>query len=891
MLRLTLAQMRRSLGRLTAAGVAIAIGTAFVAATLIAGAVITRTSYDAVAASYADADLVVTSDDSVSAATVEALAQGDAVAAVDGRLSTWVELSNGSRRTVQQLVPVASDPRLDAQRVVDGRSPDEAGEIALPPAVAERLGVGIGDTLTAHVGQWADDAPGAPADGAAADGAASDPGVDPGVDPEAGPRWVERTEELTVVGVVQDPYGAYAQSGGAGVLTRAELEQWAGDQAVDGGDLTYDSAVVALADGADVEAARAALGEAVPADATVRTKDEQAQVMTAELTDGADVFTVIVLCFAAVALLVAALVISNTFQVLIAQRTRTLALLRCVGADRRQLRGSVLLEATLLGLAASLAGLLLGTGAAQAALWALGRMSLEVPLPATVSITPAVVLVPLLVGTLVTVLASFAPARAATRVAPLAALRPADAPAVTQRRNRPRLVLSVLLTVGGFALLAIAAVFGRSLGDLLGPLVGVLGGALSFVGVVVGSVFWLPRVVGACGRLVGRGGASARLAAANTVRNPRRTAATSTALLIGVTLVTMMSTGAASARVTLSDELDRQFPVDVELADGGAEQDGAAPLVGPALLSTVRAVDGVELVTTVAQGPVLVTATDGATGSVTASAIEPADATALLRTPSMVTGLSPDTVVVAQSLAQDLGLSDGDTVSVSGTETDPSTGAETAAGDAVQRTVVVTELPGGVALTPTTFSALTVPDAQDVAWARLADGADPSRVVPAIQDAVSDTAVMVTGAAVERALFEGIIDTLLAVVVGLLAVAVVIALIGVANTLSLSVLERRRESATLRVIGLSRSQLRGTLAIEGVLIAGVGAVLGIGLGVVYGWAGAVTVLGVVGDVSLEMPWGDLALVLAVALAAGLLASVLPARSAARTSPVAALAVD
>ena len=146
-------------------------------------------------------------------------------------------------------------------------------------------------------------------------------------------------------------------------------------------------------------------------------------------------------------------------------------------------------------------------------------------------------------------------------------------------------------------------------------------------------------------------------------------------------------------------------------------------------------------------------------------------------------------------------------------------------------------------------------------------------------------------AGAERASYERVIDTLLAIVVGLLGVAVVIALIGVANTLSLSVLERRRESATLRAIGLSRRQLRLMLAVEGMLIAGVGAVLGAALGLLYGWAGAVITFGQIGDVVLVIPWRDLALLFVVALGAGLLASVLPGRAAARTSPVAALAVD
>ena len=914
MLRLTLAQMRRSLGRLTAAGIAIAIGTAFVAATLLAGAVITRTSHDAVAASYADADLVVAHPDGLPAATVAAIREQDGVAAADGRLSLHVELSNGGRRSVQELTAVASDPRLDAQEVVGGRTPQRTGEVALPAPLAERLDVDLGDLVAAHAGaRVVPDATVGTADSGAGDpGGGLDAGDAPGAgdaagageagDPATGPTptWVERPEELTVVGVVDDPFGAFAGSGGAAVLTAADLARWAASESSDA-EVTYRSAVLVLADDTSPAAVRAALADVAPPGSTVRTKTEQAEVMTAELTGGTDIFTTIVLGFAAVALLVAALVISNTFQVLIAQRTRTLALLRCIGADRRRLRRSVLLEAGILGVTASTAGLLLGVGIGQGALWALSRMELEVPLPTGVTLTPAVVVVPLLVGTLVTVVASLAPARAATRVPPLAALRPADAPAVTRRRDLPRLVLAAVLTLGGLALLTVAVVVGAAV-PVLALGVGILGGALSFVGVVIGSVFWLPRVVSLCGRVIGRGGTSARLAAANTVRNPRRTAATSTALLIGVTLVTMMSTGAASARVTLVNELDAQFPVDVQIGGGSTAGTDGEPLVTPALVRTVEAVDGVALVTPLTQASVTMTAADGSTTSVVAFALGAADATALLRTPAMVEGLTDSTVVLSQDTAVDLGIRAGDDVTVSasgvttstdGASTDgaPSTDEPTGPGAAVVLTAVVTSIPGGAVVTPATLDALRVADAEVQAWVRLADDADPAQAVPAIQDALLDTPVQVTGAAVERAMFEDVIDTLLAVVVGLLAVAVVLALVGVANTLSLSVLERRRESATLRVIGLSRRQLRATLAIEGMLIAGVGAALGVVLGVLYGWAGAATVLGVVGAVTLQVPWTHIAVVLVVALVAGLLASVLPGRSAARTSPVAALAVD
>ncbi len=211
--------------------------------------------------------------------------------------------------------------------------------------------------------------------------------------------------------------------------------------------------MIALTPGTAVASAIAAVEHVLGPDTTVLTHDQRAAQSAAQLTGSTDVLTGVVLAFAAVSLLVASLVIANTFQVLIAQRTRTLALLRCVGADRRQLRRSVLLEASIVGLAASATGVLLGIGLVQAALTILGRTT-DVPLPSTVSITVAVVLVPLVVGTAVTLLASLAPARAATRVSPLAALRPVD-PSVRDRAGRVRAVFSALMVVGGAALLAL----------------------------------------------------------------------------------------------------------------------------------------------------------------------------------------------------------------------------------------------------------------------------------------------------------------------------------------------------------------------------------------------------------------------------------------------------
>lgn len=854
MIRLALAQMRRSLPRLVSAGIAVAIGTAFVAATLVAGNVITRTTYDSMVASLAQADLVVRGSE-LTPDTLAAVRATDGVAAADGRVALWTELAAGGQRAYPEVTTRASDPRLEAQQVRSGRLPDAPGEIALPASLADRLDLAVGDEVRTVRTTW---------------------------DPETG-EPSESTEALAVVGLTEDPSGAFARTGGAAVVHPDDAARWY-DQEWGGEGLAYDAIVVALEPQADLEAARAALADAVPG-TVVQTRDERAQQLTAELTGDTEALTAVVLGFAAIALLVAALVVTNTFQVLVAQRTRTLALLRCVGADKRQVRRSVLVEAALLGAAASAAGIAVGLALAQVTLLVLGNVNPDVPLPTTVPVSAAVLAVPFAVGTVVTLVAALAPARAATRVAPLAALRPADAPVLGTRASRGRLALALLLTVGGGGLLVGGvALSGSEGGVMVGLPVGLLGGALSFVGVLVGALLWIPPVVALAGRLLARTGPSARLAAANTLRNPRRTSATSAALLIGVTLVAMMSTGAASARTTLASELDAQFPVDVVVRDPnlGATDPSATPQITSDVVSRLAAVEGVEAVAHSRVVTVAWADDEGDLGWEELQVLPPDTARNVLLDPAQADGLADDTVVVTRALAERYGLADGDPVTLA---VDGGPGTE------VTRDVVVTDFAGALLATPTTLGALGVDLPTNELWLRLAADADTVAVMDDVQEALSDSALQVFGVALERAMFENVIDTLLAIVLGLLAAAVVIALIGVANTLSLSVIERRRESATLRAIGMSRAQLRGSLAVEGMLVAVVGAVLGSALGLVYGWAGTLTVLRALGDVALELPWRELGAVLAVAVAAGLLASVLPARSAVRTSPVEALAVE
>ncbi len=864
--RLTLAQMRRSAGRLASAGVAIAIGTAFVAATLLAGNVITRTTYDQVAAGFADSDLVVFDDNqSLTDADLEAVRDVEGVAAADTQAMSYTELNHAGTSIFQGIVGTASDERLTPLEVTDGAWPATDAEIALPADVAERLGIGIGHVVASS--RWvADQGPVVGADGSESSGGK------------------EVVEKLTVSGLVDDPFAAYGAMGGAAVVTQQRLAQWLADEASPGAEPTTGAIVVALdpsADAAAIDVVRSALAAAVPAATDVTTTEEHAERAVASMSGGQDIiFLVFVMTFAAVALVVAGLVIANTFQVLVAQRARTLALLRCVGATTGQLYRSVLLEAAILGTIASLVGIAVGSVLVQAGLMIAPAFDLGVPLPEAITLSWPVFVAPLAVGVVVTLAAALTPALAAARVAPLAALRPSDAPTLRKGAGRVRAVFATLTTVGGFAVLGLGVWLGLQGTVDLGLLAAVSGGSVSLVGVIVGSVFWLPKVTAGIGKLVGSAGPAARLAAANTLRNPRRTAATSTALLIGVTLVGMMTTGAASARVAMDNQLNAQYPVDLEVATTTYDDDGQQVAMPPVVTGAVDGVSGLRGVTEVTS---VTAATSGEDGPVVpAIAVAPDELRAVVNTPDAFDDLRQGTLVVPDQVATGYGLEGLDEVELKGP------------GGTTTLDVVRSDVQYAWAfMVPEDLEAIYPDLRPNLVWAGVSEGQDVPDTVAAAQDAVSttDEVVEVTGAVVERNSFQQVIDVILGIVVGLLAVAVLIALIGVANTLSLSVIERTRESALLRAIGLSKGQLRATLAIEGMLIAGVGAVLGVVLGLLYGWAGAATALSVMGEVPLVVPWADIATVLGVALVAGLVASVVPARAAVRTHPVAALAAE
>jgi putative ABC transport system permease protein len=853
-LQIALAQVRVHARRFLAVGLAVMLGVAFLSATLMVGATTTASLGRSIGAAYATADLVVTGQDGadVPADVVDRLAALPGVATAYGLERAYGQLASGSQTSLAAFTTSAPADLRNAE-VTSGSYPGAPSEVALDETSAGRLGVSPGDTVA--LGDGADAAP------AALGGA------------------------LTVTGLTA-PSTDPALSGAVQVIASVPVIR-----ELTGGEPAVRNVQLALTPEADTAAVQGAVTAALEEPGlTVRTASEQTLADVAQLSNGNDALTGILLAFAAVAVLVAGLVIANTFSVLVAQRTRELALLRCIGAERRQIRTSVLVEAAIVGLTGAVLGVLLAVGV-MAALVGLARGT-DFGSFAVLAVPPSSILIGVAVGVLMTLLAALVPARAATRVAPLAALRPAEPVHTGGRGGRIRLMAGLAALVLGAALLVLGAVTAA-----IGP--AVLGGAVSFLGVVLLAPLFIPASVAAVGRLARPLGVPGRLAAANAVRNPARTTASSAALLVGVTLVTMMMVGAQTARTSFDRELDENYAVDLEVRVAGTAGAADGPASSRVDVPTLLEVDGVR--TAVELTPVLLTgADDGAQLVYTADAAEIAG---VLR--SEGAELRDGMVLAPQTWEQaEVTLDGGNgpaTLPVTATDSvffQPlitRATAERLGGsppEALQR-----YLGGPTGADP----AAPVADADSFAaavgstfWLKLADGLDAEGVAEVQSRIVAATGISeysVTGPALERAAYNEIIDVMLLIVTALLAVAVLIALIGVANTLSLSVLERRRENSLLRALGLTRAQLRGMLAVEAVLVAGVAALLGSALGILYGWLGAQSALGGITPVIPAVPVGQIGAVLLVAVAAGLLASVLPARRAARLSPVAGLAAD
>ncbi|WP_407287358.1 ABC transporter permease [Streptomyces sp. BP-8] len=578
--------------------------------------------------------------------------------------------------------------------------------------------------------------------------------------------------------------------------------------------------------------------------------------------------------FAGISLFIGSFLVVNTFTMLVSRRTREIALLRAIGAERRQVVRSVLLEALLLGLAASAAGFLLGLGIASVLPDVLGGA--EDPLPnGPLVIGPRPVVAALGVGVGVTVLAAWLPSRRAAKVAPVEAMRSAEQPPSATRSRIRGAVGLVLLVLGAGLLVSLTGAKDASVENLQSAMFGC---AVLVIAMIMLAPLLAAPVIRLTGRLTGRFGITGHLARENALRDPRRTAATAATLMISTALVT----GLAVIGDSTGQALDRQ---------------AAAGLGADYVISTRTATTGID--------PAAVRRVADTSGVRTAAAVT--DSTLFLGgNVRQISGVDPDAVPAVMKLdfvsgsVKDLGPG---RIAVSGTtarEHGVRTGGKLNARmgqsqDLKQYTVV-----GVYKDNPVAHDALGArgevqrssfqPGSVQRILVRTDDGAVSKTTADRLRAAVGNSPLL-TVQDREALVHEsaGVLGNLLTLMYGLLAIGVVIASLGIVNTLAMSVAERTREIGVLRAIGMDRAGVRRMIRLEAVTVAAFGTLLGLAGGLFGAWAVGALANGAMEHYSLALPWGTLLLVVLTSLTIGALAATVPARRAAALGPLEAVA--
>ncbi|MEV6972739.1 ABC transporter permease [Kitasatospora sp. NPDC093806] len=843
-LRSLAAHKRRLAGTFTA----ILLGVSFLAGTLVLGDTL-RSSFDTL---FADADrgtdAVVRSVDVLDAgntpggvrapvdlALADRLRAVPGVAAAEPAVQGFGQLIGRDGKAVGGQGPPTlagywqADGGLNPYRLAEGRAPERSGEAVVNRGAAKAGDLRIGDSTVLRT-----------------------------PDPVT----------VTIVGIAT--FGAAADGMGQNTwtgLTLGDAERYLTPK----GEGQATSLRFRAADGVSQQQLVAALSARLPAGLEAVTGAKVTEEATAQVSGRfLSMFTTLLLVFAGIALLVATFTIHNTFAIVVAQRTRENALLRALGAGRGQVLAATLAEAVVVGVAASVAGLLGGIGVAAGLAALFKVIGFNLPTGALV-VGPLSVVLPLLVGTVTAVGSAVAPAVRAGRTAPLAALRAvAVDTAATGRAGRIR-------RLGGALLLA-AGVAGTVAGATDGPSVALTaaGAVATLLGVVVLGPVAATVVVRLLGaplpRLRGMPGV---LAERNAARNPRRTAATASALMIGVTVVSLFTVFGASIKATMDDTVRRTFAGDLAVSAGGFRDGG----LSPKLADAVAALPEVERSVGLGRGVARVDG-HGRTLDVT----DPARLAGLVDLGGVDGSLllGTDGLAVSRTEAAKYGWRLGTTLPVR-------------FGDGAEAVFTVRALyrgggpAGDYLVTREAWAPHQGRDADSLVAVALRDGVSPAAGKAAVARAVApfgDPKVE-TRAEFARSSAE-VVDLMLSVVYALLALAVLIALLGIANTLSLAVHERTRELGLLRAVGQTRGQLRAMVRWESVLVALFGTVGGLGLGAFLGWA-LVRAADSAGTGSFALPPGRLAVVLLAGLVAGALAGLRPAGRAARLDVLRAIA--
>ncbi|MGW1069108.1 ABC transporter permease [Streptomyces aureus] len=712
------------------------------------------------------------------------------------------------------------DPRYP---LTAGHAPHGAGEIAIDAETAKRAGYKVGDTVRMSV-----------------DGPVLEP---------------------VVAGVFSTDDGNVAAGGSLALFDTATAQRLFHSVGA------YDEIDVKAAPGTSQSALRAAIDAALPKDRVSTTTgqklaDDQAEQISAAMSG----MKTGLLVFAGIALFVGTFIIANTFTMLVAQRTKELALLRAVGASRRQVTRSVLIEAFVVGAVAAVGGLAAGVGIGAAMRSLMGTLGATVP-DGPLVVSPGTVGTALLVGVLVTMLAAWLPGRRAAKIPPVAAMSSVHAKATTKSlvlRN----TIGALFAAAGVAVVLYATTMDGSDGQA--PMG--LGAVLLILGVFVLTPLLSRPLIAAAAPVLRVFGISGKLARQNSVRNPRRTAATASALMIGLTLITGMTVMAGSLQKSIDKMATSAIRADylVSMANGNS--------LSPDVEKKLAAVDGVTGISPLRNAPSRIDRQTEFLTGVNGAAIGELTDLPVTDGSFEVRGTR---VVVDSETAKSHGWKAGSRFRVSYE-------------DGARQNLTVTgvykanEVMRGIMLDNATL-APHQRDASDMQVMVKTAGGASDGTKDRLEKALGDNpAIKVQDKQDFSDSIAQMFTLMLNMLYGLLAMAVIVAVLGVINTLAMSVFERSQEIGMLRAIGLDRKGIKRMVRLESLVISLFGGVLGIGLGVFFGWAAGELLGSRMSTYELVLPWGRMALFLLLAATVGVLAALWPARRAARLNMLTAI---
>ncbi|MGH9247143.1 MAG: ABC transporter permease [Acidimicrobiales bacterium] len=831
--------------RLIGTGSAVVLGIAFLVGTLVLSDTMRGGFDDLITDANAGIDAVIQSETTIGSemATQQGLLDGslvdearalDGVAAAEPSIEALGQIVDAHGEVLGGQGPPTiagnwiENADLNSLRVADGRAPESRGEVVIDTQAAEDGDLSVGDETSILTPQPVD---------------------------------------VEIVGLVESASGSSTGGVTFVLFTFEDAQRYLM------GDTDKVTRVVVQAERGVSEAtlvdrlepivppgAEAITGEAF----TDQTLDEIGQ-------DFLDFFEIFLLVFAGIALLVASFSIYNTFSITIAQRMRESALLRAIGSSRRQILGSVVLESLIVGIVASAVGLVAGVFLALGLKALLGLIGFDVPTSLAV-VSGSTIMLAFVVGIGVTVLASGVPAFRASRVPPLAALR--DVSIDRSDISITRAVIGALFAAVGTSLVVISALVG---GDGVLTRAGA-GAALTLIGIVIlGPVVARPMSA-ILGRPVDRlRGVTGSLARQNAMRNPRRTAGTASALMIGVAVVTLFTVFAASLKASIDESVREQFGGDLVITSGFS---GAG--LSPELATDINQLDEVDTAASMGFGAALV---DGEERGLSIADPEQLTRVFDLEVASgSIDDIGAEGFAASQDLAEESGWEVGESV--------PFEFADGTTEEIPLAAIFESDALAGILVPRDVWAPHAAQQIDFQVLIRLADGVSVADGKAAVEEVASEFGVTDVQ---DRDEFIGSIagqvNIMLGVVYVLLALAIVIALMGIANTLSLSVHERTRELGLLRAVGQTRPQVRSMIRWESVIVALFGTVGGLGLGTFLGWALMRAAAEDEGIGVFVAPVFQLVLVLALGALVGIVAAVRPARRAARLDVLQAIATE